>query len=317
MKRQEILDSKFKFNVPDSKKVRVIVHADAKNEADDQFAIVHHLLTPSFEIAGIIAGHYGIKFRMSQNEEQPVCSMSESYTEIDKLLHLMGMNDIPVQKGATGPIDLDDNLQVSEGADFIVEEAMKDDERPLFVALQGCLTDLALAYRKNPQISNRLTAIWIGGGDYPLGGNEFNMYQDVRAAQIVFDSSIPIWQIPMSTYRQVEASLAEIQDKVHACGPIGRYLFEQLVDFNTDMGLKYPDWRWPHGETWCLGDQPTITVLLYGKDRCTYHMEYAPIIGEDMTYEMRTEGKQIRVYDYIDVRMTMEDFYSKLRICYG
>ena len=34
----------------EEKRVRVIVNTDAKNEVDDQFAIVHALLSPSFRI---------------------------------------------------------------------------------------------------------------------------------------------------------------------------------------------------------------------------------------------------------------------------
>ena len=40
--------------VPETKRVRLIVNSDAKNEADDQFAIVHALLTPKFDIKGLI-----------------------------------------------------------------------------------------------------------------------------------------------------------------------------------------------------------------------------------------------------------------------
>ena len=43
----------------EEKRVRVIVNTDAKNEVDDQFAIVHALLSPSFRIAGIIPAHFG------------------------------------------------------------------------------------------------------------------------------------------------------------------------------------------------------------------------------------------------------------------
>ena len=38
---------------------RVIINTDAKNEADDQFAIVHALLSPSLEVRGLIAAHFG------------------------------------------------------------------------------------------------------------------------------------------------------------------------------------------------------------------------------------------------------------------
>jgi hypothetical protein len=39
---------KYDFDAPDSKKIRLIINTDAKNEADDQVAIVHALLTPKF-----------------------------------------------------------------------------------------------------------------------------------------------------------------------------------------------------------------------------------------------------------------------------
>lgn len=47
------------MDLPSQKKARVIINTDAKNEADDQFAIVHGLLTPSFQLHGIIPAHFG------------------------------------------------------------------------------------------------------------------------------------------------------------------------------------------------------------------------------------------------------------------
>ena len=45
----------YKFHVPEEKIVRLIVDTDAKNEADDQFAIVQALLSPKFENVGMVA----------------------------------------------------------------------------------------------------------------------------------------------------------------------------------------------------------------------------------------------------------------------
>ena len=56
---------KHKFDIPDTKKIRLIINTDAKNEADDQFAIVHALLTPRFIVKGIIAAHFGTKGLMN------------------------------------------------------------------------------------------------------------------------------------------------------------------------------------------------------------------------------------------------------------
>ena len=38
---------------------RVVIDTDAKNEADDQFAIVHALLSPTLDVRGLIAAHFG------------------------------------------------------------------------------------------------------------------------------------------------------------------------------------------------------------------------------------------------------------------
>ncbi|MFD0476182.1 hypothetical protein ACFQ0B_54165 [Nonomuraea thailandensis] len=62
---------------------RVIINTDAKNEADDQFAIVHGLLSPTLDMRGLIPAHFGT--RRSQR------SMEESREEIDLLLDLLGM----------------------------------------------------------------------------------------------------------------------------------------------------------------------------------------------------------------------------------
>lgn len=48
----------YAYTVPENKKVRVIVHADCKNEADDQYAVAHHLMTPRFDVKGLVAGHF-------------------------------------------------------------------------------------------------------------------------------------------------------------------------------------------------------------------------------------------------------------------
>ncbi len=75
----------YDFTVPDRKKIRVIVYTDCKNEADDQFALAHHLMTPKFDVVGIIAGH----FEKNPQEYSPGHTVDASYDEIMKVLGLM------------------------------------------------------------------------------------------------------------------------------------------------------------------------------------------------------------------------------------
>ena len=51
------------------------------------------------------------------------------------------------------------------GARLIIEEAMKDDDRPLHIAFYGPVTDIASALLLEPKIEDRgIRVIWIGGG---------------------------------------------------------------------------------------------------------------------------------------------------------
>lgn len=298
--------SRYHFDVPEAKKIRLIINTDAKNEADDQFAIVHALLTPKFIIRGIIAAQFGTR-RTTQ-------SMLESYAEIRKVLLMTGYDGaIPTFKGAEKELEKETSPRPSEGAELIIREALSNDPRPLFAIFLGPLTDMASALLMNPEIANRLTVIWIGGGAWPDGGEEFNLSNDIHAANVVFSSGVSLWQVPRDVYLMMRVSLAELQARVELCGDVGRYLFRQLVDFNTAMGENLV---WPAGESWCLGDSPAVGLLLDQHEYC-FDMRPAPSIGDGMRYKHIPGNHIIRVYNRIDSRFILEDFYSKLQLNYS
>jgi inosine-uridine nucleoside N-ribohydrolase len=298
--------SNYTFDVPDAKKVRVIINTDAKCEADDQYAIVHALLTPKFLIKGIIGAHFGSR----RNEH----SMQESYDEVKKVISLMDLQDeVDVYRGATKGFENETTPELSEGAELIVREAMADDSRPLYVTFQGPITDMAAAYMANPDIAGNVTAIWIGGGAWPEGGQEFNLSNDVHAANVVLKSDLDLWLVPRNTYSTMRVSLAELQARVEPYGEIGKYLFRQLVEFNEQMGNNP---GWPRGESWCLGDSPTIGLMLDSQD-LYYDWVPAPIVTQDLRYVHEQNNRPIRVYNQVDVRFILEDFFSKMKLNYS
>lgn len=308
---------KYKFNVPESKQVRLLVYTDCANEADDQYAVAHALMTPKFDVVGIIAAHFDANTQHEAFGLKPGTTAQASLDEVNKVLDYMGLaGKYPVALGSGVPLTDDKTPIDSEGARMIIEEAMKDDDRPLYIGCQGSITDLASAILMKPEICDRMTAIWIGGGDYPEGGFEFNLMQDVNAGNVLFSSTMPVWQIPMKVYKTLSVSLAELQAKVEPCGKLGHYLFEELTQLNEKLA-SIP--HWPHGELWGLGDQGVIAVLMQESERVdNFHMVPAPRVNlEDMTYDLNTQNREIRVYDYIDHRLTLEDFFCKLKINYG
>ena len=292
----------YKYRIPEGKRVRLIVNTDAKNEGDDQYAIVHALLSPKFDNRGVIAAHFG--------NEKSSHSMEDSYEEVKKLLGLLYFPEKLAYKGAASQIPDEKTPVESEGARMIIEEAMKESDVPLYVIFLGPLTDMASAYLMEPRIANRLTCIWIGGAKYPEGGYEYNLNNDIRAARVVMNSEIPVWQIPRNVYSQVIVSLAELEYKVRPCGELGKYLFEQLEEHGHTSFARATTRT---GEYWCLGDSPAVGVLLFAH-MYDYDWVQAPLITDNMTYVKNSQNRPIRVYHHVDNRFILEDFFAKLAL---
>ena len=304
---------KYNFQVPEEKRLRFIIHTDCKNEADDQFTVAHCLMTDKLEVEGIIACHFELNGGRYPKGE----SVKASEDEINKILDLMHLQgQYPVLLGSGIPMPDEKTPVDSEGARFIIQQAMKDDPRPLYIGMQGAITDLASAILMEPEICKKVIAIWIGGGGYPEGESEFNLSQDIHAANVVFKSDMELWQVPKPVYKQFAVSLAELQLKVRPYGKIGRYLFEQMVEFNMER-KDIP--HWPHGEIWALGDEGTIAALMCEPTRIDmYDVIKAPTFAEDMTYihGNNPSNRKIRVYRTMDARLDLEDLFAKLQINY-
>lgn len=306
MKRAEILE-RLHLNVPGNSMVPVIVDTDAKNEADNQYAIMHHLLSPKLKVLGIVATHYESKAVV------PGTTMEKSFEEVLKVLDLAEIEDVPVYKGCRLPLQNRNEKQDAPGVRFIIEEARKAD-KTLFIAVQGAMTNVASAINTAPDIAEKITILWNGGGPYPKGSSEFNLLQDPEAVRAVLASASKIWQTPQNVYASLEVSLAELSKRVRPCGKIGAYLYKQLAEEN--LAAFRPEFLLRSGENWILGDNTTVAVLLMSVFRGNWHMEHAPVIKEDLTYGENPDGKMIRVYDSIDVRFTLEDLFAKLELAY-
>ena len=294
----------FDWPVPEEKIVRVITNTDAKNEADDQFAIVQALLSPKLDNVGMIAAHFG--------EKRTKTSMEESYTELENIFDLMGFEkEGMLFHGAPHSLPDQSTPVDSEGARLIIREAMKDDPRPLYVTFFGPLTDLASAYLLEPRIGKRLIAIWIGGGAYPTGAAEFNLGNDVNAANVIMKSNIELWQVPKNVYERIPVSIAELACRVRPHGKIGKYLFDQLIEHSFEDAARNSAFR--TGESWVLGDSPAVGLILF-EHRFEFDWVQAPEITLDMKYAHTGLNRPIRVYRRYDQRFILEDLYSKLQL---
>lgn len=304
-------------------RMRVIIDNDFSGDPDGLFQLVHHLLSPSVDIRGIIGSHLtpDAGFGNTGNTAALACE------RVNAVLEVMGLSGrYKVCEGSPVGMDTLTAPKDSEGARLIIEEAMRTDTRqPLYVVCGAGLTNIASAYLLRPEIANRLTLVWIGGQEYeglaipPPGYSvpEYNLSLCVPAAQAIFNlSDIPIWQVPRNAYRQCIYSMAELLTDVAPAGETGKYLTDALVSLMK--GMK--DRNYPMGEIYILGDSPLVllTALQSGFEpdpaSSTYVMRQAPLIAADGTYRYNPAGRPIRVYTRLDVRLMFQDMVAKLKL---
>jgi inosine-uridine nucleoside N-ribohydrolase len=292
------------FPVPEDRKVRLILSTDAKNEADDQFAIAYALLSPLIEVVGILAAHF------EKKDTKPVNSVRQSYDEILLVLEKMGLSGkVPVLTGAPGGMVDENTPRESQAASFIIEESRRKGP-PLYIAVIGAITDVASAYLINPGLEKRVEAcIWIGGGPLPIGGDEFNLRNDIHAANPLLRSKMPFWMIPISASVCLRVGVAELMIRVSLHGNIGKYLVEQLIEVNKNEKAS-------NFENRILWDMAAIGVIL-DPHQLQFHVVDAPVFDSEMRYIWDTGNRPIRIYDRVEPRYVLEDFYAKLTLAYG
>jgi purine nucleosidase len=307
------------FRHPLGPRCRVLYINDLAGDVDGLFSAAHIALSTAVELSGLVASGTSV----------PSESALHAAVVARELLKVAGRADVPVFEGSPGRLKSISSPDRSPGVTAIIREANRTDSQlPLYVAVGGGLTEVASALLVDPSIASRFTLIWVGGAAYPAGGRgEYNFSIDPLAVQHVFnDTDVGIWQVPSSAYATCQVSMTELATRVRTAGAMGAWLYRKLVDELTTFATKY---KFNTGETYTLGDSPLVllTALMpwppsffgqvkrYETAGSSRFVEMlAPRIKPDGTYDARTDGRKIRVFEEVDNRMMLEDMFAKLQL---
>jgi Inosine-uridine preferring nucleoside hydrolase len=284
--------------IPQRPSARVIVDNDFAGDPDGLVALAHQLLSPKAQVVLATSSALNPKF-MPQNA--PMTSAAEGVPLVREL----------IRRGRFGPLQVlagteDFSLGPSLAAQAIVAEAMRDDPLPLFLTCGGPLTNVAAALRLEPAIAKQMAVIWIGGGDYPNGGWEYNLATDLPAARAVIEgSTVPLWQVPQTAYRQMQYAIAEMTAELRPISSFSRWLYDRFTSPPDFVDL---------GGTWPLGDSPLVLLTALSSESSRSVDRRARQIDADCKYGNEIADRTIRVYEELDARLTFADFIAKLRL---
>jgi hypothetical protein len=262
---------------PPSGPVKIILDADAANEVDDQYALALALGFPEkFHIEGLIAAHFG--------DAGGSAGIERSYAEIQRVLEKAGRSGrYPVKRGAD-PLQYRDRAPASEGVAFIIERAKAaTPEDPLWLVLLGPATDAAAALLRAPEIADRLVVFWHGRTQWPVRCWNFNAYNDIRAARLLFE--LPCRFILFDTGTYLRIPIEETQRRFGPLGPLGGYLHE--------IRARKPQYASPNKGFFDLGDVAAIA----DPSVVRWERTAAPGVDQDLRYDFSKDyGAIVRIY---------------------
>lgn len=285
--------------------VDVVLDTDTYNEIDDQFALSYLLLSKE---AVNVKAFYAAPF-FNERSEGPENGMERSYDEILHLLDLMDREDMKdkVFKGSRGYLVDEKTPQESDAAKDLVERSKAyTEENPLYVVAIGAITNIASAIIMDPSIINRIVVVWLGGhGLHFHDTREFNMFQDVAAARIIFGSKVPFVQLPCNgVVSEFRISGPELEAFLVGKNKLSDYLSTHTVEAVREY-TDNPVW------TRVIWDVTAVGWLIL-PEAFSDRIIKSPIPEYDNTYSYNENRHEMCYVYYIDRDKLMIDLVKKL-----
>jgi purine nucleosidase len=220
---------------------RILIDTDPG--VDDAVAILLALASPELRIEAIVAVAGNAPLTVTGANARAICELA-------------GRPDIAVYAGGARPITGPPitaeyahgesglggltlasptmALRPEHGVDATVDLFRRAPPKSVTWCALGPLTNVAMALIKAPDIAERVGELVLMGGASRALGNitpaaEFNIHADPHAAQVVFDSRLPITVVPLDVTHQVRSTPERIA-RIKALGnPVADAVAELLL----------------------------------------------------------------------------------------
>lgn len=200
-----------------------------------------------------------------------------------KILSFAGVNHVPVAPGASKPLvrelEIAPEVHGDSGLDGpelpeptfspsplsaleLMEKVIGESQQPITLVPTGPLTNIARLLIAAPHLKHKIERISMMGGS-AVGGNwtpaaEFNIMVDPEAAQIVFESGIPITMCGLDVTHKAQIFDHEIEELRKQGGKVAVMVAELLdffAKFHQKMGFEGCPLHDPCAVAWLINPQ--------------------------------------------------------------
>lgn len=209
---------------------------------DDAIALILALASPELELKAVTT---------SAGNQTPEKTLRNAL----RILTLLQRSDIPVAGGAVKPLMREliiaDNVHGESGLDgpelpepnfapqqcnavTLIAKTLRESEEPVTIVATGPLTNIALLLTSHAELQPKIARIVIMGGAAGLGNwtpaAEFNIYVDPEAAEIVFQSGLPMVMAGLDVTHRAQIMSEDIERFRQLGNPVSAVVAD-LLDF--------------------------------------------------------------------------------------
>lgn len=272
----------------------IILDTDLYNEIDDQIALAYVLKSKdalnleAVTIAPFTKGEYNTK-----------TSIDKSYEVAKKIFKMCNeQNNEIIFKGATEYFTNDSN-QTNEAVNKIIQIAKKNDKT--YILSIGCITNIALAIKKEPSIINKIEVIWLGTNFLFMKNNDFNFRQDVEAVRYVLDNKVNITIIPTYPVSYgLMISKYELESRIKNANELCNYFCEIFTDDYGTKQVRRVIW-----------DISTVAYMINREWFETMEIS-CPRIKEDTSFKLTKFRHKIKFVQRLNSNKIYDDLFSKI-----
>ena len=292
---------------PPSGKVQVVIDTDTYNEIDDQYAVAYAILSPDrMDVEAIYAAPY-----LNDRSTSAGNGMEKSYEEILRILKFLGRgSDSFAYRGSERFLEAANKPVNSAAAADLIKKALQPRKSPLYVLTVGCPTNVSSAILMEPRIKDKIVVVWLGGTTHVWpSAREFNLQQDIHASRVLFDSGVPLVQIPTKNVSEhLRTTVPEVERWMKGRSRLGDYLFEQFVAYSkTPTKGKSESYPWSKviwdisAVAWVIEPRWIPSALVP-----------SPVLTDDMRWRQEPGRHLIRVATNVMRDPVFHDLFEKL-----
>lgn len=272
----------------------IVLDTDIYNEIDDQFALAYILKSKDvIKLEAVTIAPF------TKGEFNTETSIDKSYEVAKKIFKMCNEKDDSIIYKGANKYFKDCENQTNEAVDKIIKIAQKNDLT--YILSIGCITNVALAIKKDPSIINKIEIVWLGTNFLFMKNDDFNFRQDIEAVRFVLDSKAKITIIPVYPVSYgMMLSKYELEGRVRSSNELCNYFCDIFTNDHGIETMRRPIWD--------------ISAVAYMINKEWFEtMEIScPKVKQDTSFKLTRFRHKIKFVQKLNSTEIYDDLFSRI-----